>query len=108
MRTIEVARRKLAAAVRAGDVGTREAHRVESEALVVKAGRLETQAHIGAEDGVAAEVFVDGDAQCVAGVEACPADRTEVGATILFGGEQRLAAGTNGRFFLRRKQWRDL
>ena len=101
MRTVEVAGRKLAAAMRAGDIGAREAHRVERQALIVEAGRLETQAHIGAEDWVAAQVFVDCDTQRVTGVEARPADRAEVGAAILFGGEQRFATRTDGRFFLR-------
>ena len=108
VRTVEVARRKLAAAMRAGDVGAGEAHRIDGKALIVKAGRLETQAHIGAEDRVTAQVFVDCDAQRVTGVEARPADRAEVGATILFGSEQRFATRPERRFFLRREQGRDL
>ena len=108
VRAVEVAGRELTAAVRAGDVGAREAHRVEGEALVVEARRLEAQACVGAEDRVAAQVFMHGDAQRIAGVEARPADRAEVRAAILFGGEHRLAARADGSLFLGREQWRDL
>jgi hypothetical protein len=48
------------------------------------------------------------DAECVAGVEAGPADRTQVGATVLFGGEEDFARRTYGVFFPRDKERCDL
>ena len=74
--------------MRASDVGAGQPHRVEGEALVVESCRLEAQAHIGAEDRVAAQVFVHRDAQRVARIEACPADRAEMRTAILLGDEQ--------------------
>ena len=103
MRSVEVAGRKLAAAMRAGDIRAGQAHRIEGQALIVKAGRLETQADIGAKDRIASEVLVHRNAQRVPGVETRPADRAEMGPPILFGDEQLLTDRADGDFFRRRK-----
>ena len=76
--------------------------------MVVEARRMEAQARVGPEDGVAPQVLVDRDAQGVTGVEARPADRAEVGALVLFRGQGGRCGGRHGGFLARREQGGDL
>lgn len=48
--------------MRAGHVGAGQPHGVEGEPMVVEAGGVEAQPGVGAENRVAAQVLMDGDA----------------------------------------------
>jgi len=108
VRALEVAGGQLTAAVRAGDVGAGQTHRVEGEPLVVEACGLESQARVGAQDRIATQVLMDRDAQRVAGVEARPADRAYVRAAVLFGREESRVLRTDLGFFRRGEERSDL